>query len=313
MAVFDDFEAYMEFVKSFNIQCSLKLTPGTFQGRINSLHLREMNIISTVQNQTLYVQGPKFKNCLHFCMVFSPKRSPMLSHGTRLKKWDLFGFDTCRDANLIMGQGTQVITIAINRQFFDTVAETMGYQPFNDEILKPNIARFRPHQIAELRNYYQQINQILLQQRTSLRETKQNLIVENFLPLLINTFGQIIRERNTKNTQVKSYGRYAIVKKAEEFTLSHLHEPITLQQLCETLGTSSTALSAGFKEIFRVSPMNYLKIQRLHGVHRTLKNADPSSTRVMSVAHEWGFWSLNHFSRDYQKLFGELPSQTLRK
>ena len=313
MAVFDDFDLYTQEVKPLNLKCSLKLTSGTFQGRIRFLHLPEINIVSTVQNQTLHFKGSKSNNCLHFAMVFPPKKSPILSHGTQLKTWDLFGFDNYRDINLIVGHRTQVITIVINRQFFNTVAEKMGYEPFNDEVLKANVARFYPHKIAELRNYYQQINQILLTQRTPLREPQKNLIVENFLPLLIDTFGENIRQRNTKNTQLKSYRRYTIIKKAEDFVNSHLHEPITLQELCETLGTSSTALSAGFKEIFGISPMNYLKIQRLHGVHRSLKHTDPTSTTVMNIAHQWGFWSLNHFTKDYQKLFGELPSQTLRK
>jgi AraC family transcriptional regulator, ethanolamine operon transcriptional activator len=58
--------------------------------------------------------------------------------------------------------------------------------------------------------------------------------------------------------------------------------------------------------------MAYLKIQRLNGVRRTLRDSDSEITTVMQVAHQWGFWSAGHFSKDYKEMFGELPSETLR-
>jgi len=30
------------------------------------------------------------------------------------------------------------------------------------------------------------------------------------------------------------------------------------------------------------------------------------------VANAWGFWHMGQFARDYRRLFGELPSDTLR-
>lgn len=62
----------------------------------------------------------------------------------------------------------------------------------------------------------------------------------------------------------------------------------------------------------KMSPIAYIKAQRLNGVRRTLKKADPETTMVMSLAQQWGFWSNGHFARDYQKMLGELPSETLQ-
>ncbi|WP_392531001.1 helix-turn-helix domain-containing protein [Nostoc sp. C117] len=61
-----------------------------------------------------------------------------------------------------------------------------------------------------------------------------------------------------------------------------------------------------------LSPIAYLKIQRMNGVRRTLRDADPKITTVMQVAHQWGFCSTGHFCRDYKEMFGELPSETLK-
>jgi AraC family ethanolamine operon transcriptional activator len=48
-------------------------------------------------------------------------------------------------------------------------------------------------------------------------------------------------------------------------------------------------------------------------VRRELRDANPATTQVQDVAARWGFWHLSHFASDYRAMFGELPSDTLRK
>lgn len=102
------------------------------------------------------------------------------------------------------------------------------------------------------------------------------------------------------------------MRQAEDYLLAHLDQPITLRDLCQALHTSQRPLFYGFQEIFGVSPMEYLKIQRLQSVHRRLKRATAKTTRVTAIAQQYGFWSAGHFTRDYQKMFGERPSETLK-
>ncbi|MFZ1026248.1 MAG: helix-turn-helix domain-containing protein [Limnoraphis robusta] len=138
----------------------------------------------------------------------------------------------------------------------------------------------------------------------------ESLIVEDFCPLLIDTFGKVAKN---KLKTLKRYCCYSLIKKAEEIAQSYVDEPLTLKKLCDELGTSASTLSYGFQKVFQISSMAYLKIQRLNRVRRALKNADPQTTTVMSVAQKWGFWSGGHFSRNYKQMFGELPSQTRRR
>jgi AraC family ethanolamine operon transcriptional activator len=100
---------------------------------------------------------------------------------------------------------------------------------------------------------------------------------------------------------------------AQDEILAHLEKPLTLKALAKRLGSSSSALSYGFKELFNMSPMRYLKVQRLNTVRRRLKASDPEIHSVEALANRFGFWSAGHFARDYQTMFGELPSETLQR
>jgi hypothetical protein len=43
-----------------------------------------------------------------------------------------------------------------------------------------------------------------------------------------------------------------------------------------------------------------------------LKAADPATQTVAVIADHWGFWNTGNIAADCQRLFGELPSQTMR-
>jgi AraC family ethanolamine operon transcriptional activator len=184
----------------------------------------------------------------------------------------------------------------------------MGYEG-GEKVLKYNALTLHPSSLRPLKAFYQEIAIMFNTQPSLLMQSKmQSLIMEDFLPLLINTFGKNAQKRQHI---LKPFRRYSLVKKAEEISRSYIDKPLTLQKLCEELQTSSSALSCGFQEVFGISPIAYIKIQRLNGVRRALMNSEPNTQTVMNVAQDWGFWNAPHFAKDYKEMFGELPSKTL--
>jgi AraC family ethanolamine operon transcriptional activator len=88
--------------------------------------------------------------------------------------------------------------------------------------------------------------------------------------------------------------------------------PLTIEQLCTAVGVSWRTLDYAFKEHLGISPKKYLMAVRLNAVRKELSVAGYGAT-VADVAHRWGFWHISQFAKDYRGLFGELPSQTLKR
>ena len=84
-----------------------------------------------------------------------------------------------------------------------------------------------------------------------------------------------------------------------------------IQDVCRATGVSWRTLNYAFRELFDVTPKQYLQATRLHGVRKELCQGDPGST-VTDIANRWGFWHTGKFAADYRRHFGELPSETLR-
>ena len=99
------------------------------------------------------------------------------------------------------------------------------------------------------------------------------------------------------------------VRRAREVALAQPDTPLQVQDLCRELRISRRTLQASFRAVLGISPLWYLRTLRLDGARRNLL----AGCTVKEVTERWGFWHWSRFSHDYQRLFGELPSTTLRR
>ena len=104
-----------------------------------------------------------------------------------------------------------------------------------------------------------------------------------------------------------------VVARAQDYMREHVEEPLTVEDLCRALQVSRRTLQYSFQEILQLNPVSYLRAMRLNGVRRALKSSAAQRQSVQDVAARWGFWHLSHFANDYRRMFGELPSETLRQ
>jgi AraC-like DNA-binding protein len=86
---------------------------------------------------------------------------------------------------------------------------------------------------------------------------------------------------------------------------------VTIAELCAATGMAERSLHQACREHLGLPPIAYLRILRLHGARRELRDPDPTTT-VTDTATRWGFFHFGEFAAAYRRHFGELPSQTLR-
>jgi AraC-like DNA-binding protein len=103
-----------------------------------------------------------------------------------------------------------------------------------------------------------------------------------------------------------------IIARFEEFLESHPDRPLYLTEICAAIGVAERTLRVACEEHLGMAPIRFLSMRRMHLVHRALRQAAPSKT-VTRIATDYGFWELGRFAVAYRALFGESPSESLRR
>ena len=105
----------------------------------------------------------------------------------------------------------------------------------------------------------------------------------------------------------------AIIARFEEYLETHSDRPLYLPEICAAIGVAERTLRASCEEHLGMGPIRYLTLRRMHLARRALLRADASTATVTRIVTDHGFWELGRFSVTYRALFGESPSQTLRR
>lgn len=104
------------------------------------------------------------------------------------------------------------------------------------------------------------------------------------------------------------------VRRAQAFIRAHARDDVGLAEIAAAAGVTPRVLQYVFARQGS-TPMRCLRQVRLAGAHQDLlaARADPeSAVTVTAVAGRWRFSNPGRFAAAYQRLYGQLPSRTLR-
>lgn len=302
-----------ELESLFNRQQDFHVMPLDLQPlRCHLLHLQLEGAVFAFRElqNPLHIWGDKRPGVVVLEFLMSPPSGELLSHGFAIQPDSLYGFDSSRGIDMVTPANAMIGSLIITQEIFQDCLQTMGRTDLDDRFWATNHVQ-SPETFASVQRYLRELYG-LIQQRSAFLHQPQisKLLLEDYLPLLIEALPPV-GPKPTITGQVLS--RSQLVRQAKEYMLAHLGEPFTLQDLCKFLNTSKSPLNYGFQEVFGISPMAYLKRLRLYSIHKALKTADPTQTKVVDLAHRFGFWHMGRFSQEYKQMFGELPSATLQQ
>lgn len=83
---------------------------------------------------------------------------------------------------------------------------------------------------------------------------------------------------------------------------------LTVQELAKQAGMSISLFHQTFKKVTNYSPLQYIKITRLHKARELIMN---NKMGVAEAAYEVGYVSASQFSREFKRLFGIPPMSSI--
>src|SRR5947208_1027333 len=101
------------------------------------------------------------------------------------------------------------------------------------------------------------------------------------------------------------------VAKAIRFMRDNLAVHLTLREIAIAAATPDRTLRRQFRRFTGQSPVTFHRNLRLNAARRALQD-DHTGANITSAAGTYGFSHLSHFTAEYRRRFGELPSETLR-
>lgn len=308
-ATFNDVDHFGEAIAPSGLQLT-QLSRGAFQGHLTTWMVSPDLIVTRQQaSQSLLVMSDKRPDHLRFVVLLNTPSLPAFARDRPLVANAIFGFDIDRPVHLITSPGGQdQCQIDVSKALFQYYAALAHRYDLDEVFLQRNIvvpclARFSP-----LCTYLNQLFQTGADQVWCHTPQTATLLEQDLMLRLIDALPPPHQADSPR-----PYRRAALVTTATTYILSHLDQPLTLADICQAVCASQRSIQYGFQEMLGMGPMAFVKVQRLHGIRRALLYADPKPETVAHIAHQWGFWSLGHFSRDYKQMFGELPSQTLQR
>lgn len=94
------------------------------------------------------------------------------------------------------------------------------------------------------------------------------------------------------------------ISKAIALLKNRFTEPLRIRDLADQVNMSESSLFHSFKQVTRMSPLQFQKKLRLHEARRLMLS---EGLEAATASYRVGYESPSHFSREYSRLFGAPP------
>lgn len=307
---FDDVDEATQVLSTHREAHVKLLSSEPFHASIYQADFRDLTIIFGEIASPISITGERRAGFIQFGLPLHLGSHPIFVHQRPANTETLGGFDASREADSIYPANIVLSEIQVEQRLLETTLAAMRRDDLTPQFFKQELISL-PTTLSVYRRYMQDLMRLVKQRSPLLqRPDYRQLIIGDALPLLIDA---IPRRAPDFCLAPHPQQQAKLVRRSMEYIEANIHSPLTLKDLYTELGVSRRTLFYSFERVFGVTPMEYIKVQRLQGVHRALKAAVPNLTSIVAIAHQWGFWHSGQFAKAYKTMFGELPSETLRK
>ena len=129
----------------------------------------------------------------------------------------------------------------------------------------------------------------------------------NFLISAISSANAIINlAENTRSSR-------SIMHRALEYVRRHDQEALRVTDIANAAKVTERSLHRAFKQQLGIGTARYLKVRKLNMIRRKLCAVDPPLNTLTKLLMQHGVGEFGRFASEYRAIFGEKPSDTLRR
>ncbi|MEP7183946.1 MAG: helix-turn-helix domain-containing protein [Betaproteobacteria bacterium] len=285
-----------------------QMTPGPFLGSLQEICCGGMQIFRETTNQAVHESGGPWRGSRAIGVPMGVTGAALF-RGRPVDAETMVTLGGNDELDFYTPRGFDILGLVVDEAGLEAHARCVEHRDLADVFdgqgtLKPGAER-----MAELRRLLLSVVQSLDVNPAALQYRQTQRVLEQ--SLLSAVVAAVPDDGASAKPMCAS--RQHIVDAAKAFMRSRIAEPITVADLCVELGVSRRTLQYSFQEVLGINPVRFLRALRLNGVRRALRNAAAPADTVQDTAAKWGFWHLGHFVTDYKRMFGELPSETVRR
>ncbi len=290
--------------RGWHIMCD-QVSDGRFQGMITDIRLPGMQLVRDRSNQALVKRGRSTDGTISFSIPATIDTNNFYCNGHISESGRMLIVPSAGLPELQTPSTLDLLCFSVEKSLFQKTIDKQLI-PFDvDARLELPMLADLPHDSdlsACLMAVLSSDVAVPLLQHSRVQDGIKDTLLQHVVDVI----------DTDDNYLITPLAKKRMVDRAREYVMANLDTPPTILELCNVVGASRRKLQYCFQETFGMSPVTYLRIMRLNAAHRDLLNGHPL-TSIQETAAKWGFLHFGRFSSEYRALFGELPSDTLKR
>lgn len=211
-------------------------------------------------------------------------------------------FNQASGIDLVSREGFLAYTISFTEDFLRDVSDAFQL-PLADILYRPSSGALIPDS--------QPVQKLRFLIRSYFHENPTLIDNEQEIELAVELLRAGLGKVATAESCAPVARRKAIVL-ALDYIDACKEEVIKVSELSSAIDIPRRTLNRAFHERFGLGPKAYLNRLRLAAARNQISSGNEDIV-IADVANQQGFWHMGQFARDYRLLYGELPSETLRR
>lgn len=305
---FNDFEDFATTARSWDADFR-QIERGRFKARLSQYISKNFQLTRARFNRSLDQKGSPPKGLWTFAIA-AASDMPLIFKSREIGPNDIMLYPPGSEICAISRPGFHILTFSTSENFLESISEKHGHPEFGKQCKGVDIFTCKKEDITIIRHILIRIFSEMQKKDFQIENCHGKLDRIHNIPKAI--LSAIYSRKKSFSTHHQNKLRDGAFKQAIACIEAHAGDPLTVKGLVRSTGVSERTLEYVFRERLGLSPKAYIRTFRLNRVRRDLIRSNPSAVKIADIANIWGFWHMGQFASDYEALFGELPSETLK-